>query len=233
MIRVEPKFAILTLCLFAGIGAGALTGCQNPPPGELPLNGDDGSGGGDDGGGDDGGGDDGGGGGNGDTVPFVSGETKRVALQSGCAQTVLECLTAHPVVVLDVLPEEGQFVTESDTGFVVVGSNEDGSEVLHFRGSRSVPGQGASGLTFNWSTGATDDDPATLIPGEVFSTEADTRIRMGVGFHYVRLTVRNDNAPSAEPSTADLTTSFVEVEVEVRFSQGSDFFAKRGDQRPR
>ncbi len=209
-----PKPTLLAFCILAAIGTLVLGGCQDPPI----DNGGNNGGGGDDG--ENGGGDDGG-------VPFVTGETKRVALQSGCAQTVLECTTSRPVVVLDVLPVEGQFVTESDTGFVVVGGNEDGSEVLSFRGSRSVPGLGASGLTFEWSTGATDDDPETFAPGEPFSTDADTTIRMGVGFHYVRLTVRNDNAISAAPSTADITTSFVEVEVEVRFSQGSDFFAKR------
>ncbi|MCA9250498.1 MAG: hypothetical protein R3E58_13945 [Phycisphaerae bacterium] len=217
----RPKLAIFALGFCTVFGAVALIGCQTSPPGDTPS---DGNGGGGDGGG---GGDNGGGDTGGDTVPFVTGETKRVALQSGCAQTVLECSTTHPIVVLDVLPEEGQFVTESDTGFVVVGSNNDGSEVLHFRGSRSVPGVGAEGLTFSWSTGATDDNPDTFAPGEEFSTEADTTIRMGVGFHYIRLTVRNDNAAPAAPSTADLTTSFVEVEVEVRFSQGSDFFAKQ------
>ncbi len=212
-MHLNAKLVILALAASTAIGALSLTGCQTGPPGDGNGDGDGGDGGGD--------------GSNGDTIPFVTGETKRVALQSGCAQTVLECSSVHPVVVLDVLPEEGQFVTESDTGFVVVGSNDDGSEVLRFRGSRSVPGMGANGLTFSWSTGATDDNPDTFAPGEEFATEADTTVRMGVGFHYVRLTVRNDNAAPAAPSTADLTTSFVEVEVEVRFSQGSDFFAKQ------
>ncbi len=211
------------VCILLMVGITAISGCQNPPPDDGGGNGD-GSGGG--GGNGNGGNGSGGEGGSSGDVPFVAGETKRVALQSGCAQTVLECSTVHPIVVLDVLPEEGQFVTESDTGFVVVGSNEDGSEVLRFRGSRSVPGQGATGLTYRWSTGATDDDPTTLAPGETFSTEPDPTVRMGVGFHYVRLTVRNDNAIAGDPSTDDITTSFVEVEVEVRFSQGSDFFAK-------
>ncbi|NOX59780.1 MAG: hypothetical protein GXP29_13120, partial [Planctomycetes bacterium] len=125
-----------------------------------------------------------------DTIPFISGETQRVALQSGCAQTVLECSTSRPVVILDVLPTEGQFVTESDSGFVVVGRSEDGSELLRFRGSRSVTGRSGPRLAFSWSSSASDNDPTTYSPGRQFSTRSDATVRLGVGFHYVRLPVR-------------------------------------------
>ncbi len=222
--------ALLARCLvvvgLCGLGTISLCGCQEAPPVETPDNGDP-TGGGD---GSVDGSDSGDGGDSGDgsdSVPFVSGENKRVALQSGCAQTVLACTTQQPVVFLDVLPGEGQFVTETDTGFVIVGSNPDGSEVLRFRGSRSVAGRSGVGLNYSWSAGATDDNPTTLAPGERFSTKADTTLRLGVGFHYVRLTVRHDDVPLGVPSTNDLEMSFVEVEIEVRFSEGSDFFESK------
>ncbi len=142
---------------------------------------------------------------------------------------MLECSTSRPVVILDVLPTEGQFVTESDSGFVVVGRSEDGSELLRFRGSRSVTGRSGPRLAFSWSSSASDNDPTTYSPGKQFSTRADATVRLGVGFHYVCLTVRHDDARSAEALPSDLDTSFVEVEVEVRFSQGSEFFAPKAE----
>lgn len=150
-------------------------------------------------------------------------EAPRAAFASQCALNVIECTTAFPVAVIEVEPGADQIVTETANGFLVQGYSGVGSEFVRLVGSNSEPGQGATEIFHSWSHAADDDDPRTLSEGEVFSTEADPVQEMQVGFHYIRLTVRNDIVVDqlVSPEFGVLYENtplfdFVEVEIEVR-----------------
>ena len=87
----------------------------------------------------------------------------------------------------------------------------------------STLGNGATQISYSWSTGATDDDPCTLTAGTEFSDAADPQVLLEEGFHYIRLTVENDVIQATlvlegcDTTVENVPASdFVEVEVEVR-----------------
>ncbi|NOX58692.1 MAG: hypothetical protein GXP29_07520 [Planctomycetes bacterium] len=150
-------------------------------------------------------------------------ETARVAIQSQCAQNVINCTTSWPTAVFTVEAMDGQSVTLTDTGFLVEGTDGNGQEMVRLVGSNSTPGDGAAFSSFKWTSGASDEDPKTLAPGNQFSTDADNNVLLAVGFHYIRLTVENDIIREEVQSDefgliAENVPSFdfVELEIEVR-----------------
>ena len=110
-------------------------------------------------------------------------ETVRVAFKSQCALNVIECTSSWPTAVASVVSGCCQTVTETDTGFVVQGSDGDGAEWVRLVASDSVMGNGATRISYSWSSRADDDDPRTLDPGEEFSTAADPEVLLQEGFH--------------------------------------------------
>ncbi|MBI4717388.1 MAG: hypothetical protein HY763_06260 [Planctomycetes bacterium] len=150
-------------------------------------------------------------------------ETARVAIQSQCAQNVITCTRSFPTAVASVTARQSQTVTPTDEGFVV-NTGVYGPAVVQLRGSDSEPGLNATRLAFSWSSGATDTDPCTVMPGTEFSTEADPAVLLEPGLHYIRLTVTNDNILGRLESEQCGVLGenipafhFVEVEVDVRY----------------
>jgi hypothetical protein len=157
-------------------------------------------------------------------APLLPADQPRFAFQSGCAQNVLACESSRPLPVIEIEPGPNQFVTISDDGIVIVGESADEIETVKLIGSGSVPGTGFLQVTYSWSRGATDTDPATLTPGPEFSREAEVEVRMAKGFHYVRLTVHNgSDPPPSNPSPSDLDTDFRERQIEIRIAPSNDF----------
>ena len=160
------------------------------------------------------------------TDPGLLATSQRLAFQSQCAQNVLECTTIWPqaVATLDLsrLGADQAFSILSGGGFVVTGSDSDGSEIVPVQGDQSVLGDEANTLTYSWSHAATDSDACTLESGPVFSTDPNPLVRMEVGFHYIRLTVTNDNIRDLNSDQCGLISGnvplfdFVEFEIEVR-----------------
>lgn len=151
-------------------------------------------------------------------------ENARVAFASQCALNVITCTVSWPDAVYDIEARPGQTVTRTATGFLVERpGDDDDSEAVQFIGDISQPGQGATALTFQWTSGASDADPCTLAPGDAFSTEPNPLVDLQEGLHYIRLTVRNDIIRDEVPSddcgvigTNIPSFDFVELEVEVR-----------------
>jgi hypothetical protein len=151
--------------------------------------------------------------------------TARVAIQSQCAQNVITCTSSWPTATMRVEANEGSTVTMTASGFLVAGDTPTGPEGLavNFIGTDSDAGNGAATITYSWSYGASDEDPCSLAPGIEFSTEANPTATLAPGFHYIRLTVRNDIVRDrVESDTCGLvgenvaSFDFVELEVEVR-----------------
>jgi len=151
----------------------------------------------------------------------------RSAFQSQCAQNVLECTTIWPeaVATLDLsrrVPDQAFSFMPGGTDFVVTGSDGDGSELVPLRGDQSTLGDGATVLTYSWSHAAADGNQCTLVPGPQFSTDPNPTQRMAAGFHYIRLTVTNDNVRDLTSNQCGLIApsaplfDFVEFEIEVR-----------------
>lgn len=160
-------------------------------------------------------------GGNGDGV--LRAEQQRTAFQSQCAQNVITCTRRFPTAVVTVQARSGQTVSATDSGFLIADSHATGSVRVQLVGSGSLPGEEATLLTYRWSSGATDDDPCTMTPGEEFSTQADPQVLLERGFHYIRLFVENDVMfPRIESAMCGVLGEnipgfhFVEVEIEVR-----------------
>jgi hypothetical protein len=158
--------------------------------------------------------------GNGDTG--LPAESQRAAFQSQCAQNVIFCTTSWPTAIARVVAGEGQTATETETGFRIEGTGDDGTEPVNLVGDESVLGNGATELTYSWSAGATDENPLTLEPGEAFSTEANPVQNMQVGFHYIRLHVVNDVVQTQVESEEfgvlfeEVNSfDFVEIEIEI------------------
>ncbi|MCA9253892.1 MAG: hypothetical protein KDA54_22420 [Phycisphaerales bacterium] len=150
-------------------------------------------------------------------------ETARVAIQSQCAQNVINCTTSWPEAAFIVEAMDGQSVSLTDTGFLVEGTDGNGWETVRLDGSASISGDGASITAFEWSSGATDEDPTTLDAGTIFATGSTVNQPMAVGFHYIRLTVKNDIIRDLVVSDEfgllfqDVPSfDFVELEIEVR-----------------
>ena len=150
-------------------------------------------------------------------------ETARVAIQSQCAQNVINCTTSWPEAVVAVEAIGGQTVTLTDTGFLVEGTDGNGQETVRLVGTDSAPGDGGTITSFEWSSGATDEAPTTLAAGTVFSNNSTDDVPMAVGFHYIRLTVKNDIIRDQVVSDEfgllfqDVPSfDFVELEIEVR-----------------
>lgn len=118
----------------------------------------------------------------------------RLPFAGPCAEFLDLCDDTFPTAQVTVIPDSRQAVTATQSPFAVVvqGSDGDGRESVTLRGSESALGNRSAGLTYSWSSAATDDDPCTLAPGPEFSTEADPTIAMRAGRHLIRLTVRND-----------------------------------------
>jgi hypothetical protein len=127
-----------------------------------------------------------------DNQRVLQAENVREAFKSQCALNVIECTSSWPEAIARVEAGPHQQVEQTDEGYHIFGQDSDGVELVRLIGSDSTAGNTATEITYSWSFGASDDDPRTLEPGEVFSTEADTEIRMAKGVHYIRLTVRND-----------------------------------------
>jgi len=152
-------------------------------------------------------------------------EDKRVAIQSQCAQNVLECTNSWPRGVIDIVAASGQAVTETADGFLLEGTDGDEVEIVQLIGNGSEMGEGASLILYSWSYGATDEDPRTLLPGVEFSTQVDPAVMMKAGFHYIRLAVANDiicefvQSPQFGVLAEDVPASdFLEIQIEVRDS---------------
>ena len=154
--------------------------------------------------------------------PALAAQQPRVALQSQCAQNVIECTTVWPIPVVTLTAGDDQQVSITNTGFLVEGTNGDGTELVQLVGSGSRLGDNATSLTFSWTSAAQDSDPCSLAPGTVFSTQPDPQVRLAAGFHYIRLTVTNDNVVDVESADCGLSmqavnpSDFIEVEIEVR-----------------
>jgi len=153
----------------------------------------------------------------------VATETRRVAIQSQCAQIVIECTSSWPTPVATIEAATGQTVTATDNGFIVEDPAIFGAVSVQLLGADSEPGDGANEIFFSWSHSAADDDPCTLSAGTEFSTEADAQVLLAVGVHYIRLTVRNDIVRELVESefcgvVAENVQSFdfIELEIEVR-----------------
>jgi len=131
-----------------------------------------------------------------------------------------------PIPDIDIAPGPDQFLTFGEGAVVITGKSETGVELVHLIGSNSIPGSGADSLSHSWSYGATDANRDTLTPGIEFSRASDVLVGMAVGFHYIRLIVRNGDEPAAENwSPNDNQTNFIELAIEIRFSD-SPFLAK-------
>lgn len=149
-------------------------------------------------------------------------EQPRVAIQSQCAQNVIECTTVWPTAVVTVMAGENQQISLTETGFLVQGDGGGGGELIQLIGSGSRLGDNATTISHSWSSGATDTDPCTLAAGEEFSTQPDPQVFLAAGFHYIRLTVTNDNEVDIESAACGLNLldvnpfDFVEIEIEVR-----------------
>lgn len=131
-----------------------------------------------------------------------------------------------PIPDIDIDPGPDQFLTFGEAAVVITGKSESGVELVRLIGSNSVPGAGADSLSYSWSYGATDVDRDSLAPGIEFSRAPDVLVGMAVGFHYIRLIVRNGDEPAAENwSPDDNRTNFIELAIEIRFSD-SPFLAK-------
>lgn len=148
---------------------------------------------------------------------------QRVAFQSQCAQNVVTCTTSFPTAVVSVEATPVQSLTAGSNSFLVVENNGSDVVAVQFHGSDSTPGSTASQISYEWSYGATDNDPCTMEPGTVISMEADPVLELAVGFHYIRLTVQNltIDAPVESDECGTISqdtgkTHFVELEVEVR-----------------
>ncbi|MFQ5491044.1 MAG: hypothetical protein ACE5GE_10010 [Phycisphaerae bacterium] len=151
--------------------------------------------------------------------PLIPTETRRVAVQSPCGQVILECESSQPVPIISIQPFNEQFVTLNDGTAIIAGVSLDGIETVQLIGGNSIPGLGATQITYSWTHGGTDRDPASLAPGPEFSTEPNPLVRLGAGFHYLRLTVRNGTEPALSDWSPDnLQANFLELEVEVRSS---------------
>lgn len=158
--------------------------------------------------------------------PGLLATSQRSAFQSQCAQNVLECTTSWPeaVATLDISRRGADQIFGILGGgrFVVTGTDGDGSEMVPLRGDQSVIGDNATSLGFEWSHAATDADQCTLDPGPVFSTQPNPTERMQTGFHYIRLTVSNDNIRDINSDQCGQIAAqarlfdFVEFEIEVR-----------------
>lgn len=161
-----------------------------------------------------------------ETDPVIAGldpDEPRGSFASQCALNVIVCTTSWPTAALDVLALPGQTVTPTASGYLVIDSNGSGNEEVQLIGSNSTAGDGATSIEYEWSYGATDDDPRTLAAGTIFSREADPKIVLKTGFHYIRLTVRNDiiRDQVTSPDYGVLfenvpSFDFQEVEIEVR-----------------
>lgn len=159
-------------------------------------------------------------------------DNQRATFASQCALNVITCTTSWPEAVakvangegIGVEPLDGQTVTATDAGFLVEGSDGNGVEPVQLIGSDSVVGDTASGLSYSWSSGATDNNPCELNHGDEFSTESDPQVSLLEGFHYIRLFVQNDivrdnvEAQGCEEDAFTNVRSFdwVEIEIEVR-----------------
>ena len=154
----------------------------------------------------------------------LSAETERPPYRSRCALNAIECTSCWPVPDIQVAAGEGQTVTgNAEDNILVEGSSGAGFETIQLIGSGSQSGSQTETLFYSWSSLAVDDDPETAEPGPEFSVEADPQVILETGFHYIRLTVRNDVACDVdlfEPFDPDTgeggTTDFVEVQIEVR-----------------
>jgi len=159
-------------------------------------------------------------GGAGDALPA---DQQRVAFQSQCAQNVITCTRRFPTAIIDIQPRFGQSVSETDAGFLVSDATALGSAPVQLKGSASLLGEEATRLLFSWTSGASDDDPCTMTPGDEFSTQSDALVFLEPGFHYIRLRVENDVIfPIIESEECGVIGEnipafhFVEVEIEVR-----------------
>lgn len=130
--------------------------------------------------------------GGGETLPASA--VTRLPFTTQCGQFAGLCTSSFPTPVLNIDSRTGQNVTSTSDpfGFIVQGSDGDGSEIVIFKGGASRPGATATEITYSWTSGATDDNPCTLEPGPEFSTDPDVEIAMQAGLHYIRLTVTND-----------------------------------------
>ncbi len=153
-------------------------------------------------------------------LPAVS---ARVAFQSPCAQNAIECTSSWPTAVASVEAIEGQTVTPTAAGFLIEAPSNTSGIPVQFVGDGSTLGNGATVLTYSWTSNATEDAPCVLTPGEAFATTARPIARLAPGFHYIRLTVENDIIRDSVESDAcgvfgtDIPSfDFIEVEVEVR-----------------
>ena len=156
------------------------------------------------------------------TAQGLAPEGQRAAFQSQCAQNVITCTVSFPVAVIGTGFLPGQVVTTTPAGLRIDGQDGDGVELVQLVGSGSTAGQGATQIFYSWSAGAIDPDPCTLTAGAEFSTQADPQVLLQAGFHYIRLTVRNDLPPidSLDAGACGTFTNyprqdFEEFEIEV------------------
>ncbi len=125
-------------------------------------------------------------------VSSLPAEATRVTIKSQCAQNVIACTSSWPVAMASVIALEGQTVSATADGFMVIGEIEHGEFDVLLSAGDSTVGNDATSLSYFWSTGATDTDPCSLIDGTVFSNEEMPIQRLDVGLHYIRLRVEND-----------------------------------------
>jgi len=153
----------------------------------------------------------------------LAAETTRATFQSPCAQHVIDCTTSWPVAIAGVAALLGQSVTKTATGYLVEQLGAPGSVPVYLIGSTSTVGDGATELTYSWSSGATRGDPCRPTPGRQFSTFPNPTVFLAPGFHNIRLTVENNIVQDVVESAACGVVGrnipnfdFVELEVEVR-----------------
>lgn len=157
------------------------------------------------------------------TTTGLPAEAARVAFQSPCAQNAIECTTSWPTAVASVAVGAGQTVSVTESGFLIEAPWNWTGVPVQLVGDQSIPGDGATTLSYSWSYGATQDDPCAPMPGTEFATTPNPVAHLEPGLHYIRLSVRNDIIRDAvESSTCGVigtniaSFDFVELEVEVR-----------------
>jgi len=150
-------------------------------------------------------------------------EGKRFAFQSPCGQLITACPPVFPGPAIQIVPMEGQQVTPTDDGgFIIEGVGEEGIQAIQLVGIDTTEGNVANFVNYEWSFGATDDDPCSLHPGTPFSAEENPLVHMEPGLHYIRLTVVNDTEVASVVSAGcdelgpALAADFLEIQIEIR-----------------
>ncbi len=152
------------------------------------------------------------------TIEFIPipglASASRTPFASQCTQAVINCTSSFPVASFTVTAGQGQTVSASDEGFVVTGSMIDGVETVQLDGRASLVSEiegRANDIFYSWSFGAMDDNRCTYDSGTIFSSDASVPVVLETGFHYIRLTVENEQMIDPPDACVDQDGDMVSV----------------------